>query len=41
VNGENEPLVMKNGYAVISRKWKKGDIVSVELPIEEKQVIAK
>lgn len=40
VNGENEPLVMKNGYAVISRKWKKGDIVSVELPIEVKQVIA-
>lgn len=40
VNGENEPLVMKNGYAVISRKWKKGDVVSIEFPMEIKQVIA-
>lgn len=40
VNGKNEPIVMKNGYAVISKKWKKGDVVSIEFPMEIKQVIA-
>jgi uncharacterized protein len=30
---------LENGYAVINRKWKKGDIVNLELPMQVQQVI--
>ncbi|HEY9049138.1 MAG TPA: glycoside hydrolase family 127 protein [Ohtaekwangia sp.] len=40
VNGKPENYTMQNGYAVLNRKWKKGDVVEVNLPMEVKQVTA-
>ena len=39
VNGNNIPCVIENGYAVIKRKWKKGDVVTVDLPMEVRKVV--
>lgn len=33
VNGEKQPVSVKEGYATISRTWKKGDKVNVGLPM--------
>ena len=33
VNGEKVPFVEENGYAVISREWKPGDVVNYSLPM--------
>lgn len=33
VNGESQPVSVKEGYATISRTWKKGDKVNVGLPM--------
>jgi uncharacterized protein len=40
VNGIPVNYQMENGYAVISRKWKKNDKVEVDLPMEVRRVIA-
>lgn len=40
VNGKPVPLNIRNGYAVISRTWKKGDRVEVVLPMEVRRVAA-
>jgi len=40
VNGKPDEYHMENGYAVISRKWKKGDQVSLYLPMPVRCVIA-
>lgn len=40
VNGGVVHYKMEKGYAVISRQWKKGDVVSVDLPMEVKEVLA-
>ncbi|WP_333819504.1 glycoside hydrolase family 127 protein [Ohtaekwangia sp.] len=40
INGKPENYTVQNGYAVLSRKWKKGDVVEVNLPMEIKQVAA-
>ncbi|MBN1791233.1 MAG: glycoside hydrolase family 127 protein [Bacteroidales bacterium] len=40
VNGEQAAYTMENGYAVISRKWKKGDAVSLDLPMPVRRVMA-
>ena len=40
VNGATVDYKMENGYAVISRKWKKNDKVEVNLPMEVRRVIA-
>ncbi len=40
VNGQNIPFEIKNGYAVIDKEWKKGDLVSLALPVEIRKVIA-
>lgn len=40
VNGKKIPYQMKNGYAVISRKWEKGDAILFSLPMEIHQVVA-
>jgi hypothetical protein len=40
VNGENREWEIENGYAEIERKWKKGDKVEIEFPMEIRQVIA-
>lgn len=40
VNGKPVDYQMKNGYAVISKKWKKNDRVELTLPIEVQRVVA-
>ncbi|MDB4901149.1 MAG: hypBA [Mucilaginibacter sp.] len=40
VNGKPVDYQMKNGYAVISKKWKKNDKVELTLPMDVQRVIA-
>lgn len=40
VNHEEVPVVMHNGYARIERKWKKGDVVELVLPMTPRFIIA-
>lgn len=40
VNGENIGLQMEKGFAVISREWKEGDQVELNLPMKVRKVIA-
>ncbi len=40
VNNKPANYQLQNGYAVIEREWKKGDIVQLNLPMEVKKVIA-
>ena len=40
VNGKPIDYTMENGYAVLSRTWKKGDQLEVQLPMEIRRVIA-
>ena len=40
LNGQTIPYTLIDGYAVINKEWKKGDIISLALPIETKKVIA-
>jgi uncharacterized protein len=41
VNGQPVEYSLQKGYAVISRTWKKGDMVTVDLPMEIRKVVAK
>jgi DUF1680 family protein len=40
VNGKPVEYTMKNGYALLGKTWKKGDVVEVNLPMEVRRVIA-
>ncbi|QEM10671.1 glycoside hydrolase family 127 protein [Mucilaginibacter rubeus] len=40
LNGKVVPYKVENGYAVISRQWKKGDNIELNLPMEVKKVVA-
>jgi DUF1680 family protein len=40
VNGQPVEYTLQNGYAVISRTWKKNDKVEVNLPMEVRRVVA-
>jgi DUF1680 family protein len=40
VNGQTTEYSMRDGYAVVAKTWKKGDIVEVNLPMEVRRVIA-
>jgi DUF1680 family protein len=40
LNGKVIDYTLQNGYAVISKKWKKGDKVEVKLPMEVRRVTA-
>jgi DUF1680 family protein len=40
VNGKTVKPVVMNGYASFSRKWKKGDNIEVELPMEIQKITA-
>jgi len=40
VNGQTIEYVIENGYALIRRTWKKGDRVSMQLPMEIRKVKA-
>ncbi|ALW84592.1 six-hairpin glycosidase [Hymenobacter sedentarius] len=40
VNGKAVEYQLKNGYAVLARKWKKDDVVDVRLPMDVRTVVA-
>ncbi len=40
INGEVINYTIENGYAVLNRTWKKGDVVDVSLPMEVRKVVA-
>jgi DUF1680 family protein len=40
VNGRPAALLTQNGYAVVDREWKKGDVVDLTLPMEVNRVVA-
>jgi DUF1680 family protein len=40
LNGKGTALKIKNGYAVISREWKKGDQLVLELPMPVRELAA-
>jgi DUF1680 family protein len=40
INGKQKKIVTENGYVVINRKWKPGDVVELVLPMEPRLVAA-
>ena len=40
VNGEEQTPVIRKGYAVVTREWKPGDRIELELPMEPQRVVA-
>jgi DUF1680 family protein len=40
INGKPENYTITNGYAVLNRKWKKGDVVEVNLPMDVQRITA-
>jgi DUF1680 family protein len=40
INGQVVNYSMKDGYAVLNKNWKKGDIVEVNLPMDVRRVVA-
>ncbi|UOQ68826.1 glycoside hydrolase family 127 protein [Hymenobacter volaticus] len=40
INGKPIPYTVKNGYAMLAKKWRKNDVVDVTLPMEVRQVVA-
>jgi len=40
INGQPVEYTMQNGYAVLNKTWKKGDVVEVNFPMEVRRVIA-
>jgi uncharacterized protein len=40
VNGKPEPYITELGYAVIRRKWKKGDRISFNIPMEVRTIVS-
>ncbi len=40
VNGKDLKIKTDKGYAVINRKWKKGDKITLELPMDVRKVVA-
>ena len=40
INGKAVEYTIEKGYAVLKRKWKKGDVVQVNLPMEVRKVVA-
>ncbi len=40
INGEEQPLNLDKGYAVINRSWQNGDTVELSLPMEVRKTVA-
>jgi DUF1680 family protein len=40
VNGKEQTPVIRKGYAVVTREWKQGDRIELELPMEPQRVVA-
>lgn len=41
VNGKPEDYATELGYAVINREWKKGDVVTMQIPMPVRKLVAK
>ncbi|MCE7862412.1 MAG: glycoside hydrolase family 127 protein [Bacteroidetes bacterium CHB5] len=41
VNGKPAPYQMENGYAAITREWKKGDVIELNFPMEVKRLTSR
>jgi len=41
VNGKDESVMMDNGYMILEREWKKGDVVEYNLPMQINKVMAR
>lgn len=40
INGKELSYTVRNGYAVVEREWKKGDVISMDIPMEIRRVLA-
>jgi uncharacterized protein len=40
VNGTQSPIQLSNGYAVLQRDWKSGDVIELNLPMPVRRVVA-
>ena len=40
INGNPTAYTMENGYAVISRQWKKGDMIRLQIPMTVQKIIS-
>jgi len=40
INGQPANYTIEKGYAILKRKWKKGDVVELSLPMEVRRVVA-
>jgi DUF1680 family protein len=40
INGRPVAYTLRNGYAVLARKWRKGDVIDLTLPMEVRRVLA-
>lgn len=40
VNGESQPIELQKGYATITRQWREGDVIELELPMRPRRVVA-
>jgi DUF1680 family protein len=40
INGDNIPFTKEHGYAVVNRKWKKGDSISFVTPMRVRKVVS-
>lgn len=40
VNGEDEDFKLENGYISLTKKWKEGDVISLNLPMPVRKVVA-
>ncbi len=41
VNGKDQAVKMENGYLIIDREWKKGDVVDYNLPMQANKIFAR
>ena len=40
VNGKEVNYAIENGYAVLTKTWKKGDVINLELPMNVQKIIS-
>ena len=41
VNDKDVPFTLEKGYAVIDREWKKGDVITLTLPMDVREIISR
>ena len=40
INGKPAPIKLEQGYAILDRRWRKGDVVELNLPMPVRRVVA-